>query len=188
MKTQYYAAASLDGYIATPDDRLDWLFQCGSLEETGYAAFFSEVGALAMGSTSYEWILDHMKLLEPSTDARWPYEPPTWVFTTRDLPKPEGADIRLVSGEVRPVHAAMVEAAGEKNVWLVGGGELVGQFYDAGLLDEIIVQLTPVFLGAGKPLLPRNISHPPLKVQAVERYGPSFVELRLAVSQTLVTE
>src|SRR5690242_4808875 len=104
MKTQYYAAASLDGYIATLDDRLDWLFQCGSLEETGYAEFFSHVGALAMGSTSYEWILRHDGLLEPYTEARWPYEPPTWVFTTRTLPTPPGADVRFVSGDVRPVH------------------------------------------------------------------------------------
>ena len=183
MKTQYYAAASLDGYIATPDDRLDWLFQCGSLEETGYAEFYSRVGALAMGSTSYEWILRHEKLLDPATEAEWPYKPPTWVFTNRTLPAPPGADIRFVSGDVRPAHAAMAEAAGEKNIWLVGGGELVGQFYDAGLLDEIIVQLTPVFLGAGKPLLPRNITQPPLQVEEVRRCGKAFTELRLSVNR-----
>jgi Dihydrofolate reductase len=49
----------------------------------------------------------------------------------------------------------MVAAAGNKNVWIVGGGELAGQFYDQGLLDELFVQVGSVTLGAGKPLLPR---------------------------------
>ena len=57
---------------------------------------------------------------------------PSWVFSSRELPRVDGPDIRFVSGDVAPVHAEMVEAAGGKNVWLVGGGELVGQFHDAG--------------------------------------------------------
>ena len=54
----------------------------------------------------------------------------------------------------------MCAAAQGKNIWLVGGGDLVGQFYDAGLLDEVIVQVGSVTLGAGKPLLPRKIAFP----------------------------
>lgn len=59
MKTQYYTATSLDGFIATEDDSLDWLFPLGALNETGYPAFIEAVGALAMGSVTYEWILAH---------------------------------------------------------------------------------------------------------------------------------
>ena len=55
------------------------------------------------------------------------------------------------------VHADMVDSAGGKNVWLVGGGDLVGQFADRGLLDELSVQYAPVTLGAGAPLLPRRV-------------------------------
>ena len=51
----------------------------------------------------------------------------------------------------------MVEAAGDQDVWLVGGGDLVGQFHDVGLLDEVWVQYAPVTLGAGAPVLPRHV-------------------------------
>ena len=80
---------------------------------------------------------------------------PCWVFTHRDLPTLPG--VQLTSGDVRPVHGELVAAAGGKNVWIVGGGELVGQFADVGLLDEVIVFIAPVTLGAGKPLLPRRL-------------------------------
>nr|MBP7661734.1 dihydrofolate reductase family protein [Burkholderiaceae bacterium] len=71
-------------------------------------------------------------------------------------------------------------------IWLVGGGELVGQFHDAGLLDEIIVQVASVTLGAGRPLLPRRITNPPLQLLSARLIGPGFSELRYAVAkQTL---
>ena len=82
----------------------------------------------------------------------------------RELPRLAGADIRFVQGDVRPIHAHMRAAAQGKNLWLVGGGGLVGQFYDAGLLDELIIQIGSVTLGAGKPLLPRQITSPSLRL------------------------
>jgi dihydrofolate reductase len=139
------------------------------------------VGAIAMGSTTYEWIVEHTGFLtDPS---KWEYEQPTWVFSSRQLPAPDGLDIRFVSGDVVPVHAAMVEAAAGKNVWLVGGGDLVGQFADAGLLDEVILGVAPVFLGAGAPLLPRRITTPLELVQATT-HGTTFVMLRYRVPRT----
>jgi dihydrofolate reductase len=95
----------------------------------------------------------------------------------------KGADIRFVSGDVAPVHAEMVAAARGKNVWLVGGGDLVGQFHDQGLLDELILGIASVTLGSGAPLLPRRITNPPLRLREVRQYGESFVTLRYSVSQ-----
>ena len=111
----------------------------------------------------------------------WPYEQPVWVFSSRELPPVPGADIRFVRGDVRPVHAEMAAAAGARNLWLVGGGELVGQFHDAGLLDELLLQVGSVTLGAGQPLLPRQIAFPPLRLVAVRQVGPGFVELKYEV-------
>lgn len=185
MKTQYYTATSLDGFIADPNNSLDWLFQFGGGgepgEETGYPEFIREVGAIAMGSTTYEWILAHHILPGADHPQPWAYSQPTWVFTSRSLPTIEGADIRFVRGDVRPVHREMVEAAGGKNVWLVGGGELVGQFYDHGLLDEIIAGIAPVTLGGGAPLLPRDITKPPLRLVSAKTFGGAFVEIRYEV-------
>jgi dihydrofolate reductase len=177
MRTQYYTACSLDGFIATPDDSLEWLFPLGDVNETGYPEFIRDVGALAMGSSTYAWMLRHVV----DAGAPWPYAQPTWVFSSRQLPGVSGADVRFASGDVRPVHAAMRGVAGDRNIWLVGGGDLVGQFYDAGLLDDVIVQVGSVTLGAGKPLLPRQITSPALKLTSARRIGDGFAELRYEV-------
>ena len=81
MKTQYYTASSLDGFIADPHHSLEWLFPLGDVEATSYPTFIREVGALAMGSNTYEWMLRHVVGAQP-----WPYKQPTWVFTSRTLP------------------------------------------------------------------------------------------------------
>ncbi len=182
MKTIYYTATSLDGFIAAPGNSLEWLFQLEGEGDRDYPEFIREVGALAMGSTTYEWILDYEKLLVDDTK-KWPYEQPAWIFTTRRLPAVPGADIRFVQGDVRPVHAEMVAAAKGKNVWLVGGGELVGRFHDHGLLDEIVATVGSVTLGAGAPLLPRAIITPPLVLESVVAMPPGFAQLRYRVAR-----
>ena len=179
-KTQYYTASTLDGFIAGPDHSLDWLMQFGVEGTSDYPDFIRQVGAVAMGSSTYEWVLRHLGQTGDRKAQPWPYTQPCWVFTTRSLAPVPGADIRFVQGDVGPVHQAMLAAAGGKNVWLVGGGDLVGQFHDRGLLDELIVTIAPVTLGAGKPLLPRTITTPPLELASSEVYGP-FVQLRYAV-------
>jgi dihydrofolate reductase len=181
MRTQYYTASSLDGFIATEDDSLDWLLALGDVSESSYPTFISEVGALAMGAATYEWVL--RSLAEPDSEGggAWPYSQPAFVFTHRRLPIVEGADTRFVQGDVRPVHQTMMQVAAGRNIWLVGGGELVGQFLDAGLLDEIIVQVAAVTLGRGKALLPRRITTPPLRLTSVTPFGSAFVELRYEV-------
>lgn len=178
MKTQYYTATSLDGFIATEDDSLEWLFPLGDLNETSYPRFIAEVGALAMGSATYEWMLRHADKVASTTGSPWPYTQPSWVFSSRSLPTLSGAEIRIVRGDVRPVHAAMREAAGGKNIWIVGGGDLAGQFYDAGLLNEIIVQIGSVTLGRGKQLFPRRVTNPPLRLVSTRQVGIGFAELR----------
>lgn len=152
MLTQYFTASSLDGFIAAePEDGLAWLLtrDIDSAGPQGYDGFIAEVGALAMGASTYQWLLDH-------NEGPWPYEIPTWVFTHRDFATPDG-DVRFTTGPVPEVHAAMVEAAAGRNVWVVGGGDLVGQFHDHGLLDEVWIQYAPLTLGSGAPLLPRRI-------------------------------
>lgn len=185
MRTQYYTATSLDGFIATEDDGLDWLFPLGEPSTSSYPAFVAEVGALAMGSTTFEWIVRHGERVEAEAGSAWPYAQPTWVFTHRALPIPAGADVRLAAGDVRPVHAAMHDAAGGRNLWIVGGGDLAGQFFDAGLLDDLIVQVGSVTLGRGKPLFPRRVLHPLLRLVSVQTMGSGMVELRYEVERTL---
>ncbi|MEY3298612.1 MAG: hypothetical protein RLZZ597_1872 [Cyanobacteriota bacterium] len=184
MKTQYYTATSLDGFLATEEDSLEWLFPLGDPNQSSYPTFVAEVGALAMGASTYEWLLRHGDETAAETGSPWPYAQPTWVFTHRQLPAMVGADLRFVRGDVRPVHAAMQAAAGGKNLWIVGGGDLAGQFYDASLLDEMIVQVGAVTLGRGKPLFPRRVLSPGLHLVSVDQLGPSLVELRYTVRRS----
>lgn len=183
MRTQFYTATSLDGFLATEDDGLDWLFPLGDPGASSYPAFVAEVGALAMGSATYTWILHHADTVAAELGSPWPYAQPTWVFTRRDLPRVAGADVRFVAGDVRPFHAAMRAAAAGKNLWVVGGGDLAGQFFDAGLLDEIIVQVGSVTLGRGKPLFPRRVLNPVLRLVETRPMGPGMVELRYAIER-----
>ena len=157
--TQYYTATTLDGFIADADNSLGWLLtrRRDDAGPMNYDEFIAGVGAMAMGSTTYEWILDHEFADKDPVDWRWPYDVPCWVFTHRELPVVPEARIEFTSGDIATVHTEMAAAAGGRNVWIVGGGDLAGQFADAGLLDQVIVMIAPVTLGAGAPLLPRHV-------------------------------
>jgi dihydrofolate reductase len=177
--TQYYTATTLDGFIADSDNSLDWLFTRDQDHDgpLNYKEFIAGVGALAMGATTYEWILDHELSDKDPSEWKWPYEIPCWVFTHRQLPVVPNAQVEFTSGDVAPVHEQMVAAAGGRNLWIVGGGDLAGQFADAGLLDELVVYVAPVTLGAGAPLLPRRLE---LRLDELARNG-DFACARFAV-------
>jgi dihydrofolate reductase len=150
----YYAAMSLDGYIAERDDTIEWLMGFPGVEpgpavttvEGGYDEFYEDIGALVMGSVTYEWVLEHIE--------SWPYPgKPSWVMTSRELPTVDGQDIRFGTD-----FQAMIESAGDRKLWVVGGGNVASQFADAGLLDEVWVTVVPVVLGSGKPLFDRRVT------------------------------
>lgn len=173
--TQYYLAQTLDGYIAEPDGGMEWLYRFegeSGVEDSGSARadvdrFLADVGAIAMGSTTYEHLLG----------GDWPYgDRPTWVFTSRELPVPEGGDVRFASGSVAPVHEEIRAAAGERNVWVLGGGGLATQFAEAGVLDELHLTLIPVFLGEGLPTFVRRLDKR-LRLTAVRPFEGGVVQL-----------
>ena len=179
MATIYNTATTLDGYLATTDNSLSWLFEVQGADdaESSFGDFLAGIGAMAMGSTTYEWLLEHESLVDnPARWQEWYADRPTWVFTHRDLPVIADADITFTSDDVSAVHAEMTAAAGDRDIWLMGGGDLVGQFDDAGLLDRITATIAPVTLGAGAPLLPRDIRSDRLTLTSILQRG-QFAEL-----------
>jgi dihydrofolate reductase len=151
-RTIFYTATTLDGFLADSNDSLDWLFvqEHDTDGPMGYAEFIGNVGAIAMGATTYQWLIDHLD----SSGEQWAYTVPCWVFTHRDLPL-IGDGITLTQEPVAQVHAEMARAADGKDLWVVGGGDLACQFALEGLLDELVLSIAPVTLGAGRPLFPR---------------------------------
>jgi dihydrofolate reductase len=142
----YYAAASLDGFIATPDGGIDWLPPIEAAgEDYGYHDFYASVDAVLMGSATYENILRH---------AAWPYAgKPCWVFTRqRRYMKSSNADITFTAAS--PEHiAAEIEGQGVKRAWIVGGGKLAASFRERGLITTYGIGIVPAILGGGIPLL-----------------------------------
>ncbi|SJN12269.1 Dihydrofolate reductase [Leucobacter sp. 7(1)] len=175
-RLSYYVAATVDGFIADPQDSLDWLMR-HEMDPGGandIDTFLAGVGAIVMGSTTYEWLLAH---------GAWDYQVPVWVMTTRALPLPASttaggsADVRFSRAALPELVAEMRAAAGQRELWVMGGGDLAGQFADAGLLDEILLTVAPVVLGAGRPLLPRRLD---LELLETARNG-AFVTARYRV-------
>lgn len=191
--TVYYCASSLDGYIAEADDSLDWLLgHQGSFEgnaaepapmsEGGaYEDFYEGVRALAMGSATYEWILDHLDL---AGGGQWPYRGrPCWVLSSREprLPEGDGVDVRVADASVGELYGEMAAATGDGVLWVVGGGGVASQFADEGRLDEVHLTVVPVVLGAGKPLFERRLPSGSMRLAGTRTFENGMVELRYEI-------
>jgi dihydrofolate reductase len=181
----YYAAMSLDGYIAEADDKIDWLTSYAGQPpadevepiERDYEDFYRRVGALVIGSVTYEWILDHI-----SGGENWPYAgKPCWTLSSRELRVLEGDG---VDGSVSELFERMSESAGDAALWVVGGGNVASQFADAGLLDEVRVTVVPVVLGAGKPLFNRRVGGQPMRLIGVAPKSNGMVELAYELAES----
>jgi dihydrofolate reductase len=181
---RYYCAATLDGYIAESDDSLGWLLDYeGGFEEAdsdegqaGYESFYEGIGALVMGSVTYEWVLAH--------GGGWPYAgKPAWVLSSRELDRPEGEgiDVRVIDAKVPDLVDEMLSTAGERDVWVVGGGNIASQFADYDLLDRVEVTVVPVVLGEGKPLFDRRLSGGPMQLIGARTFSSGMVGLTYEV-------
>lgn len=172
MRVIYNTATTISGYIADEQNSLAWLFAVESESQPDQEAFLEPITVLVSGSTTYEWVLREEDLV--AHPENWPTyfgDRPQFVFTTRDLPVPAGADVRFVRGPVADALPAIREAAGDGDVWVVGGGDLAGQFLDAGALDEVQVSVAPAALTGGAPVLPRTVGPDRLHLREVERFG-----------------
>lgn len=182
-RAEYYCAATLDGFIAEADDTLEWLMGYeGSYDgpdaepmKGSYDRYYETVGAMVMGSKTYEFIIDRM-----GEGGSWPYPGmPTWVLSSREpaLPEGEDVDVRVASGSVAELGPEMLEAAGEKVLWVVGGGNVASQFAAAELLDRVIVTVAPVVLGTGKPLFDERLGGGPMQLVGSRAFDSGMVEV-----------
>jgi dihydrofolate reductase len=166
-------ATSINGWIADEENSLAWLFAVEGGDDPDDGLFPSGATVLVEGSTTYEWILAEQDILRhPEKWQEFHGQKTTFVFTTRRLPVPEGADVRFVTGPVGDALPEIRRAAGDGDIWVVGGGDLAGQFLDADALDEIALSIAPVALTGGAPLFPRRLEADRLRLVSAEAVGP----------------
>ncbi|MEB3197958.1 MAG: dihydrofolate reductase family protein [Candidatus Sericytochromatia bacterium] len=169
-RVRVFLALSLDGFIAGPQDELDWLEPSGEVEDT-FGPFLAEVGALVMGRRTYDVVR--------SFAGPWPYgERPLIVATHRPL-EPAHAGVRAMAGDIVDLVAAARTLAGERDVYL-DGGQLVRQALAAGLVDELTLTVIPLLLREGISLFGGLSARQPLLLEAVKPLGAGFVQLRYA--------
>jgi dihydrofolate reductase len=170
-KVVLYIAASLDGYIATEDHNLDWLFAVEGDGDNGYTKFFDTVDTILIGRITYDWIMEHEK-------GEFPYKgKECYVFSGSK--KDDNEYVTYVSDGVVQLIEELKKKDG-KTIWLVGGGSLISTFIKEKLIDEIIVTIAPVLVGKGIPLFHSNSFQTPLTLKEINRAN-QFVELRYEV-------
>lgn len=170
-KVVLFIAMSLDGYIATEDESLEWLFNVEGEGDNGYSEFYETVDTLIMGRKTYDWLINQDVGDFPDKQKA------CYVFTTSNIPDTEV--IQFVNPDIKAFILQLKKQAG-KNIWVVGGGELVTSFLEEGLIDEIIVTVAPVLLGRGIALFREGSYRTDLTLKRVRRFN-QFVELNYLV-------
>ncbi|WP_088893508.1 dihydrofolate reductase family protein [Leptolyngbya ohadii] len=169
----YYVAASIDGYIATPDGSVDWLnaFENNSEENSGedygYEAFYQSIDGLIMGSHTYEQVCSFGEWVYPGK--------PCWVLSQRSIPVSQ-PEVTLTHQPPEAI-VPLLEAQKLQRVWLVGGGQIATAFYQRGFLDEFILSLMPIVLGSGIPLLQPTERSQMLELTEAKTFPSGVVQL-----------
>ncbi|MCB9282828.1 MAG: dihydrofolate reductase [Lewinellaceae bacterium] len=168
-KVSLYIAMSLDGYIATEDGSVDWLFSAED-EDYGYYDFLAQIDTVLMGAKSYEFILNH--------GGEYPYPDQVNYVFTRNTHRPADPNVEFVTEEI-PAFVERLKNQPGKTIWLVGGGQINAQLLQAGLIDEIILFIQPTVLGSGIPLFAGKVEMTSFALQSSKAYKSGMVEMIL---------
>jgi len=164
-----YIAASLDGYIATEDDSLEWLFKTAGEEEgdAGYDEFMKTIDTVVMGRRTYDWVME-------AENGKFPYQDmDSYVFTSSAAE--ENPYVKFTNQEILNFVKELREKPG-KDIWVIGGSKLLQSFLEEDLIDEWIISLAPVLIGKGIPLFQEQDFERRLKLKSVKSYG-QFAQL-----------
>ena len=175
-----YIATSADGYIARPDGDVEWLNRRPSTADYGMRAFYKSIDTILFGRKTYDWALDYQKEhggKKPIFDQKVA----NYVFS-RKPPKEAAPGVKFVSEPVN-AFASRIRATPGKHIWMMGGGELIASFLDAGEIDEFDIHMIPTFIGDGIPLVARRHRDVSLHLLSTEKYPDGAVRLRYEVAK-----
>lgn len=167
-----YIAESLDGYIATEDDSLDWLFRVEGEGDAGYAEFMETIDTVVMGRRTYDWVMEMEK-------GEYPYAGIKSYVYSRSVPASSPDEVEFTGMDI-PAFAEKLKSMPGKNIWVIGGSELLAGFTEAGLIDEFIISIAPVTIGKGIPLFQPSFVTAEYKLKDIKRYG-EFAQLHYEI-------
>lgn len=168
-----FIASSLDGYIATKDDSLEWLFKVEGEGDNGFSEFYNTVDTVIMGKRTYDWVMKHEFVEFPYKNKE------CYVFSRSSFENTE--DVTFVSGEIKDFANNLKNKDGH-NIWIVGGGELLNSFIQEDLVDEFIITVAPTIIGNGIPLFKEGKHHLELSLKGTKKFN-QFVELHYEVKK-----
>jgi len=174
-----YIATSADGYIARPDGDVEWLNRRSRLDY-GMRAFYSTIDTILLGRKTYDWALNYWKK-KGIKGGRFDKKVANYVFS-RKPPKKAAPGVEFVSEPVK-AFARRLRAAPGKHIWMMGGGELIASFLDAGEIDEFDIHVIPTFIGEGIPLVAARHRDVPLRLRSARKYPDGVVRLRYEVAR-----
>lgn len=173
-----YIATSADGYIARPDGDVQWLNRRPRTVDYGMSAFYLTIDTILWGRKTYDWLLDYYKK-KGRKGRMFDTKLANYVFS-RKPPKRAAPGVEFVSESVKAFAQRLRKATG-KHIWMMGGGELIASFLDAGEIDEFDIHVIPTLIGEGIPLAAPRHRDVPLRLRSAKKYPDGVVRLRYEV-------
>lgn len=172
-KLVLYIATSLDGYIATKEESLEWLFSVEGEGDNGYSEFYDTVDTILIGRVTYDWIMKQ-------ENGNFPYKGKECYVFSRTK-KEDNEYVHFVNDNVIELTRKLKQTDGKK-IWIVGGGNLLHTFLQEDLVDELIINIAPVLIGKGIPLFIEKEQQTALSLKSMQRFG-QFTELSYQVKR-----
>jgi dihydrofolate reductase len=175
-----YIATSADGYIARPDGDVEWLNRRPRTVDYGIRTFYRTIDTILWGRKTYDWVLHYYKE-RGRKGGMFDTKVANYVFS-RKPPRKETPGVKFVSEGVK-AFAQRLRATPGKHIWMMGGGELIASFLDAGEIDEFDIHIIPTFIGEGIPLVAPRHRDLPLRLRSARRYPDGVVRVRYEVAR-----
>jgi dihydrofolate reductase len=171
-----YIATSADGFIARKDGGVDWLDRPNTAGDYGMLRFYKSIDTILWGRKTYDLVLKFKKEGKDTPDMG---HIRNYAFS-RKPPKRVAAGFEFVKEPIKKF-AKRLRARKGKNIWMMGGGGIIGSFLDEGAIDEFIIHVIPTFIGAGIPLIAPRHRTVPLKLVSVKKFSDGVVRLHYSV-------
>jgi dihydrofolate reductase len=173
-----HIATSADGFIARGDGSFDWLDRPSPRGNYGLGVFYRSIDTILWGRKTYDMALDFQKKGVPGS--AFDTKVKNYVFT-RSLPQSAApAGVEFVSEPIKGFATRLRKKKG-KDIWMMGGADIIASFLDEGEIDEFVISVIPTFISDGIPLIAPGRRDVPLKLISCTKFRDGVVKLHYAI-------